>query len=217
MKREKPTSRAAGLAKTVAPKERAATRRAHALVALILRRKHRIMEDFYELGTALRELLEKKLYVALGHASFDELLEKHDLMGRTQAYKLIALVKGMTRDDALAFGQEKAYALARLLAATPEPDTVDSLRVTGVRVGKQRRSPADMSRREIESATRTLRKKRAPSSEDAALKGVTDSLRAIGVKEVTVTSLRRGQWLRIDLPMADLPKLVARLPRRARK
>jgi hypothetical protein len=43
-------------------------RRGHALLALIERRKDRITEDFYDIGEALRELLNNKLYVALGYA-----------------------------------------------------------------------------------------------------------------------------------------------------
>ena len=45
-------------------------RHAETLLSLIERRKARISEDFYEIGKALRELQQKKLYVAAGFASF---------------------------------------------------------------------------------------------------------------------------------------------------
>src|SRR5262245_5423900 len=97
-------------------------RRANALLALIERRKQRITEDFYDIGEALRELLRKELYRPLGHASFDALLVARKVMSPAQAYKLVALVDRIPRDEALALGQEKAYALVSYTAATPEAD-----------------------------------------------------------------------------------------------
>ena len=49
----------------------ARTRRAEDLLLLIDRRKEQILDDFYDIGMALREILEKKLFEALGYASFD--------------------------------------------------------------------------------------------------------------------------------------------------
>src|SRR5690349_6943036 len=57
--------------------------------------------------------------VSLGYATFDELLTARKVMGRTQAYKRINLVERVPRDEALALGEEKAYALLAYTAATP--------------------------------------------------------------------------------------------------
>lgn len=62
-------------------------RRAEALLAGIARRKVRISEDFYEIGLSLSELLKKKLYFALGHGSFEEMLKAHDVMSWSRAQK----------------------------------------------------------------------------------------------------------------------------------
>jgi hypothetical protein len=50
-------------------------RRGQSLLALIERRKDRITEDFYDIGEALRELLNNKLYAALGFDTFEQLLD----------------------------------------------------------------------------------------------------------------------------------------------
>jgi hypothetical protein len=72
----------------------------------------------------LKELKEKKLFVAIGYRTFDALLAARVPIGRSQAYKLIAIAERVTREQAISLGEEKAYAIARLVATTPEADTV---------------------------------------------------------------------------------------------
>ncbi|HTJ81881.1 MAG TPA: hypothetical protein VL400_09145, partial [Polyangiaceae bacterium] len=81
----------------VAAKEKAAAmarkrERLDELLALIERRKERIVEDFYDIGEALKELAERELYRGRDYASFDAMLAAHDLMTPQQARKLIAVV-----------------------------------------------------------------------------------------------------------------------------
>lgn len=131
--------------------------RASALLALIARRKQRMVEDFYDVGEALRELLDQKLYAALGHASFEAMLAAHDVMGLSQAKKLIALVTNVPREHALALGQEKAYALVAYTAATPEPDAAAELATSDARVGGKPISKASV--RDLQAATKAVRAK----------------------------------------------------------
>lgn len=44
--------------------------RAGELLAIIARRMQRIEEDFFDIGVALKELKDKKLFVALGHPTW---------------------------------------------------------------------------------------------------------------------------------------------------
>ncbi len=157
-------------AKTATDKQaEAKRRRAEALLALVQRRKQRITEDFYDIGEALRELLRKELYKALGFASFDELVETHELMGREQARKLITLVEHVPREEALKLGQEKAYALVAYTVATPEADVPAELARTDAKIGGKPLSKASV--RDIQAAAAEVRKKspkKAPSDAERA-------------------------------------------------
>ncbi len=130
-------------------------RRALSLLALIDRRKDRITEDFYDIGEALRELLNDKLYVALGFDTFEQMLEERRVMSRSQAAKLIRLVESIPRDEALRLGQEKAYALVTYTAATPEQDVPAALvRRNATIHGKPL---SQMSKRELQDAAKAAR------------------------------------------------------------
>jgi hypothetical protein len=131
--------------------------RAEALLALIARRKQRMVEDFYDVGEALKELLDQQLFAALGFASFEAMLAANDVMGLTQAKRLIALVASVPRDHALALGQEKAYELVAYTAATPELDTPAELAKADARIGGKPLSKASV--RELRAATQSVRAK----------------------------------------------------------
>ena len=123
-----PTTNTAAALTTDAKKQLAANKkRGTALLALIDRRKTRISLDFYDIGEALKELLDNMLYSAMGFDSFEQMLDARKVMGATQAFKLIRLVEGIPRDQALRLGQEKAYALVTYTAATPEQDVPAAL------------------------------------------------------------------------------------------
>src|SRR5205085_4590411 len=50
--------------------------RARDLIATIHRRTDDVKDSFFEIGTALAELANDRLYLALGHRSFAELVER---------------------------------------------------------------------------------------------------------------------------------------------
>ena len=132
-------------------------RRGNALLALIARRKDRITEDFYDIGEALRELLNNKLYVAIGHDSFEDMLSARKVMSSAQAFKLIRLVDSIPRDEALRLGQEKAYALVTYTAATPEDDVPAALVRKNAKIGGKPLSEASV--RELNDAAKAARPK----------------------------------------------------------
>jgi hypothetical protein len=146
------------LAAKAAQKSHAGATRAESLIALILRRKQRITEDFFEIGEALREISRKKLFVPIGYESFDELLAKRGLMGPTQARKLIAIVDAYTRDQALALGLEKAFAVITYAAATPAREVPQLVLATGIG-GK---SVDALTAREITQRAEKIRAKKGP-------------------------------------------------------
>ena len=188
----------------------AARDRAESLLAEVERRKQRIAEDFYDIGQALQEIVKKKLFAALGYATFAEMLKARNVMGLSQAHKLIRLVGTVPRDQALALGQEKAIAILDYARATPELDTPGSL-VEGGALPRGKRV-ADASVRELREATTEVRKKagkaRRPSPEQASADREASALQAWlrkrGAKKATASVVRRdGElWIRMEVPAA---------------
>ncbi len=130
-------------------------RRGQSLLALIERRKDRITEDFYDIGEALRELLNNKLYVAMGFDTFEQLLDARKVMSRAQAAKLIRLVDSIPRDEALRLGQEKSYALVTYTAATPEEDVPAALVRRNAKIDGKPLS--QLSKRDLQDAAKAAR------------------------------------------------------------
>jgi hypothetical protein len=152
-------STVATLVKTAKTGESAASRRGRDLLEVIVRRMQRITEDFYDIGEALREIQDEKLFRALGHATLGEVLKAHELMSRSKAFELIHIVKTVPRNEALTLGAEKAYALARLSAATPALDTPAEIAKDGIVVGGRRRKIEDVSAEQIAARARSVRGK----------------------------------------------------------
>lgn len=194
----------------------AAEKRAQALLELIERRKARIAEDFYEIGEALRELQRKKLYLALGHATFGEMLKARGIMGLSQAKKLIGVVAALPRDKALTLGPEKAYALTRYTAATPEVDTPAWLLDQGATIAGKR--VEEISVRELTAEAGKVREKAAgPKRRDpeeqrarAAARTAQAALRKRGARGATVEARREkgGYWLRVEVPLEAAAALL---------
>jgi len=155
------------LAKTGTKLKTAAARRAEELLALIARRKENIVDAFYDVGQALQEMLDNKLHMALGYDNFEAMIAARNVIGRSQAFKLIAVVKQLPRAEALAMGQERAYALANLAAATPRHDTATSIVTKGVRVRGTVRDVSRLSVREIESLAKQVRPRKSESHRQA--------------------------------------------------
>lgn len=188
--------------------------RAAELLAVVVRRMRRIEEDFFDIGVALKELKDKKLFVALGHRTFDEMISKVVPIGRSQAYKLIAIVERVTRDEAIELGEEKSYAIARLVAVTPESDTVASVLKKGVHIGKKQHAAGSMSRREIDALKRliTSRSKKPDAAERNAkreARAAQARLRRRGIGASIEVAKQKGRWWAvIRVPMDEFASLV---------
>jgi hypothetical protein len=200
-------------------KERALARnkaRLAELVALIRRRVTEIVEGFYDIGEALREILDHKLYAASGHASLEALLKAEQLMSFRQASKLIAVVRKVPREQALALGQERAYALVVYTDATPEADSPSQLMATDAKVGGKPAAKASV--REILDAARDTRAKvkasrpkteaelKKTKADQALAKALRSLLREAGLgrAEITVDASN----VRVTLPRVAVERIT---------
>ncbi len=145
------------------------------------------------------------------------MLTARQVVSVTQARKLIQVVESLPMEKALALGPEKAYALTRYAAATPEIDTPASLLDQGAKVGGKRADQASL--RDIERATRETRAKTAPKrskspDEKAAAKAARDVLawlRKLKVKGANVTERKEKGAFRvvIDVSVEDAKRLLS--------
>ncbi len=194
----------------------AAAKRAEELLELIARAKERITEDFFEIGEALRELQKKKLYVALGFDSFAELLQKRKVMSSRSAEKLIEVVGALPRTKALDLGVERAYALARLSAATPALDSAESLLAEGVKVGGRKKAVAKLSTRDLVKAAQAARPVKKDAAKDAAARSaraLQAAVRKAGGKGATGVARKTaaGWVVQLDVPTAGVEAVVRAL------
>lgn len=209
-------ARAEEIVKEAKSETSAGRRKAEDLLAQIARRKLVIAEEFYDIGVALRELQKKKLFAALGYASFSAMLEARKVMSLSQAHKLIRIVESFSREKALSVGSEKAALLIGYADSTTEPDTAEWLLDTGkLPSGK---AVSEASTRELADALKKARtpaaKKKVPPEEArvrANARNAQAVLRKHGASGATVEVVRKagGFWLRAELP-ADAVGLLTR-------
>lgn len=184
------------------------------LVGEIRRRGSTVVDAFYDIGAALVEIVDRKLYAAAGHETFEDFLEAEELMSPRQAGKLVAIARKVPRPRALALGTERAYALLGYAEATSDARV---LRAADATLGG--RPVAEVTVREIAEATRAARAKRRPARADPearerareereAVEGLRALLREVGLRPVAV-SLGR-QRVRVELSRASLTKRLAR-------
>ncbi len=187
----------------------AGARRAESLLALVARRKARIVEDFFDIGEALRELRDHKLFQTIGYSSFRAMLDARGVMSHTQAVKLIASAKNYEREQALSLGLEKAYALVRCTAATPAPDSPKFLSETGAKIGKKPAGAATV--RDIAKAAGAERRRREAKRPDPEAKAAAETERAVrarlvkrAVREAAVAVARKktGWRIRVEIDLA---------------
>ena len=190
--------------------------RANELLQFVERRKREITRAFYELGVALRELHEKKLWGALGYESFDAMLALREVMSGFQARKLIEVVRTFDREIASRLGAEKAYALARYVDRTKQDDDPAEYVLEGFPVGGRRKRIDQVTVREILRETQLVvsRQKGGHGESERARRDAESVARHVRARLAERTDhqsevglvFRKGSWrLRVELPaeMAD--------------
>jgi len=194
-------------------------------IALILRRRERIAEDFYDIGEALLRLKRPGVAEALKRESFKEVCEKDLAMSLASADELIAIVLHVKRRDAVRMGQSRALALVALAKATPEADTAATLATTrralpsGKHIDVTKASVREIkaAAKEIRGATRSSArpKGRTTTTEERAVASKLEAaLHAIGVTRARVTAVATKPGTEADIriehvPVSELPKLGA--------
>jgi hypothetical protein len=190
------------------------TTRAEALLAEIQQKKQLVAETFIDIGLALVELDEKKLWASLGYASLSKMLRARAVMGRSQAFKLMAVVRALPRRDALALGPEKAYALVRYASAPSVKERVTDIVDRGMLVRGRRRPLDEMTAREIARAAQRAapRPRRNDPEEREATRAVEEARRVLAKRGVHATiELRRtpGAFTcELRVPVAELVRAL---------
>ncbi len=190
--------------------------RAETLLRRIQDRRSDIARAFYDIGSALRELNDKKLYGSLGYATLDAMLEARELMTPQYARRLIEVVRNFDVDQARRLGPEKAYALARYTARTKQTDDPSEYIAEGFPVGGRRRAIDDVTVRDIHTATRLalLRQRGGHSESERARRDAESAARTMsgrlhartdGQGEVRHVFRKGSWWLEIVLPAEMSP------------
>jgi len=179
-------------------------------LALIRRRLVAISEAFFDIGVALRTLAQPRVYIAMGHQSFEALLVAEKLMSRSSAADLMRIAERYTRETAVGLGQAKSLALVRYVDATPADDLAESLARADAAISGKPVSKA--SALELERAATTLRSRRKPaappSPEERAARAAARALqRVLGGKRKAAVEVRKrdGGWrlvVELDVELA---------------
>ena len=171
---------------------------------------------FYDIGVALRELLRKKLYVALGHSSFDAMLRAHAVMSKAFAFRLIGVVDAFSRREAIEIGQKKAMSLVRLARATAAADTPRGLAEGSVIVGGKATQASELSAAAIERQALRVRRNRRAAKDDPVREAAHDAarralaiLRRRKVRARIDVQPRKGKYVAvIEMPIEALTRFV---------
>lgn len=194
-----------------------ARKRAISLLALVAERKETISSAFYEMGLALRELLDEKLYASLGYASFGAMLADRKVMSRSFAFRLIGVTRAFSAAEAKKLTAKKAMSLVRLAAATATDETPRELAEKGVVVDGKKVPIGELSGGAIDAQARRVRKNRAAARDDPAREYANDAvdaaeakLRKRGVRaKLSLRPRHRELVVVVELPYEDLGKLLA--------
>ncbi|MFO0559445.1 MAG: hypothetical protein U0269_15620 [Polyangiales bacterium] len=118
-----------------------------------------------------------------GYSSFDAFLEERAVYSPTQARKLIAVVRGMSKARALKLGVESADAAVALANATEAKDSADEIFEEGHKVGGKRPSEASIDDFEAEARrARATRKTKRSSKIVTSAERERKKRRSAGVK-----------------------------------
>lgn len=199
-----------------ARQERAKDRpQAEALLAHVQRNMGLIKDAFFEIGLALTELNNNRMYLALGHATFADMLEARGLMSQAQANKLIAVATLLPREAAVRLGAEKSYALTRYAQASAPSGGLAGLLESGKVKG---RSLDTVTLRELTELTRDVRGPRKTGKEDSRAEArsqarkAQSALRKAGMSMARVEAVGpHGVTFRVTLNAADLGRLVKKI------
>lgn len=204
------------VAASAAASAAALARRAEALVAAIERQKGTIGAGFYEIGRALAQLVDEKLHVPLGYASFAALVEERKLMSRAFAWQLIAIYRAIPKETVQQLGPQKAFEWLRLLRAEAGPNAGDDEVqeraagepvVAGLSVAEMTVAQLAELRRKFQERQDAARRDPGAAEARRTARALGQHLQRIGAEEAEVSSRYvRGTWqirVVLDVPSAQ--------------
>jgi hypothetical protein len=192
--------------------------RALELLHLVQRRAADVKDAFFDMGAAFADLANNRLYLALGHPTFEELVKKETPFSLSQVKKFMVVAELVPRDDALMLGTERAYAVTRLAPLLPDGKPIKALlREAALVDGKP---ASELSAREIQDEVQRLRARQRPKprtqpdveNHRKLARETQASLRAHGVKQAVVRAVRRtaGWRLVVEIPPGAAADLLRR-------
>ncbi|CAN5921178.1 hypothetical protein BH11MYX4_BH11MYX4_67200 [soil metagenome] len=193
-------------------------------IALLRRKRGDVAAAFYDMGEALVRLKKPEVVASFKLPSWEAFCRAELAMSESQAERLIAIVRSMTREDAIKLGTlSKASSVARLVQASPADETVAQAIRDGVVVGKKRIDVKRASVRGIAEATREVprargKRGRRVSEEDAAFVAkLAREVARLGLDARIIAKAglagKPGR-LAIDVAISDVAKLGRALSRR---
>jgi hypothetical protein len=90
--------------------------------ALLQIRSYRknLNKGFFDIGTVLRDVQQRKLYEAKGYGSFEAFLEREIDLGKTTALKLIKVSMVFVKASALEYGMDRLFQAVQVLDTSSE-------------------------------------------------------------------------------------------------
>ncbi len=129
--------------------------RGKGLLALVRDKRRVVAMAFYEMGQALHALSAPDVFGALGHKTFEDLVDRKLKMSLSQADRLIATARMLGEEQAVDLGYEKSLAVASALA-------LPGAKLTGAALvlGKRTLDTTATSAADIEAAVTAARHER---------------------------------------------------------
>lgn len=187
-------------------------------LALIARRLSAIAEAFYDIALALTVLRRKEVYSALGAVSFDALIEERTPISKSVAFELLKIPAHLSREVAVALGRDKSVALVRLVEATPEEDSAETLARTDAKIaGTPISKVSAIALHERASRVRKKRMAGKPTrhGEDEAVSAASKLetwLERVAKRDLRVVAFERDRewWVRTEIPIAVASRISKR-------
>lgn len=88
-----------------------------------------LQKSFFDIGVVLRDIRDRKLYVAKGFGTFEAYLERETDLGRVTCLRLVKLSSTFQRDAALEIGMDRTFAALTTLEMDALPESRGSSRM----------------------------------------------------------------------------------------
>jgi hypothetical protein len=198
--------------------ESALRREAEELLAIVEQRKRGIGVSFYEIGRALTELLDRKLYVLLGHGSFAAMVEDRKLLSRALAWRLVAVYRSIPKALAQKLGPEKAFEWLQVLKleAGAQAAPADVQRLAAAKPEVSGRPVAELSSNDLAAFREKMELREAVARRDPgataahrAARALAQRLKHLGADDARVTArFSRNVWrIRAEMSVDDAQAL----------